>query len=159
MDEETRKYKFRKESHQKDDYFVAVKLLLRKGDELLITHDDFGDWDIPGGRIRKDQFDTPLEQILKDKIVEELGGDTKYKLGSIKTTFRIERKEAGRDNQTVRIFGIGYEAEFLAGDIVLGEYHDKYEWINLRNVDLSEYSSPGGWVEKLADYQKQVRGE
>jgi aspartate/methionine/tyrosine aminotransferase len=33
----------------KDTYFVAVKALLRKGDELLIIKDKFGDWDLPGG--------------------------------------------------------------------------------------------------------------
>ncbi len=33
--------------HDKDLYFVAVKLLLRDGDKLLITHDIFGVWDLP----------------------------------------------------------------------------------------------------------------
>jgi len=31
----------------KDEYLVAVKLLLRKGNNLLIVHDKFGQWICP----------------------------------------------------------------------------------------------------------------
>ncbi len=46
----------------KDVYFVAVKVFLQneKG-KLLITKDRFGDWDIPGGRLRENDFDVPLQ--------------------------------------------------------------------------------------------------
>jgi len=54
----------------RDLYFVAMKVLLRDGDKLLITHDIFGEWDIPGGRIQKHEFDAPLESIMKRKIRE-----------------------------------------------------------------------------------------
>ena len=39
---------------QKDMYFVAVKVFLEKDNKLLILKDNFGDWDLPGGRIKKD---------------------------------------------------------------------------------------------------------
>ena len=58
---------------EKDLYFVAVKLFLRDGSKLLITHDIFGDWDLPGGRIRKDEFNKPLESVIERKANEELG--------------------------------------------------------------------------------------
>jgi len=139
-------------SRAKDSYFVAVKLLLRDGDKLLITHDIFGAWDIPGGRIRDDQFETKLEDVLAGKVAEELGKDLKYELEGIKTTFRVEREEAGLDGKKVRIFAVGYEAKYLGGDIKPGDHHDKYEWIDLKTVDLKEYASPGGWVEQLGAY-------
>ncbi len=143
-------------SRKKDDYLVAVKLLLRDGDKLLITHDIFGQWDIPGGRIREDQFKTPIEDILRDKVIEELGPDIKYELGDIKATFRVERAEAGRGGEAVRIFGIGYEAKYLGGEVKLGEHHDKCEWVNIKTVNLSNYTSPAGWVEQLGEYQREV---
>ena len=145
-----------KQSMAKDEYLVAIKLLLRDGDKLLITHDTFGQWDLPGGRIRRDQFDTPIEEVLSGKILEELGPDLAYQLGEIKTTFRIERSEVGRGDEKVRIFGVGYEAKYLNGDITLGEFHDRFEWINIKTVNLADYSSVSGWVEKLDDYIKMA---
>src|SRR4051812_49198435 len=115
----------------KDLYFVAVKLLLRDGDKLLITHDIFGDWDIPGGRIKKDEFDTPLESVIERKMKEELGADVKFKLGQPKVFFRHERKEQ-KLGEMVRIFAVGYEAEYRGGEIQLGNHHDKFEWVDAK---------------------------
>jgi len=39
------------DSRKKDDYLVATKVLLSEGDKLLITHDIYGQWDIPDERI------------------------------------------------------------------------------------------------------------
>jgi hypothetical protein len=149
--------KAREQSLAKDEYLVAVKLLLRDGDKLLITHDTFGQWDLPGGRIRRDQFDVPLEEVLSGKITEELGNELKYQLGDIKTTFRVEREEVGRNGDKVRIFGLGYEAVYLGGDILLGEFHDKYEWIDLKSVDLENYKTDSGWVHLLLPYQESIK--
>jgi len=110
--------------------------------------------DLPGGRIRRDQFGTPLDVILANKVVEELGQEIKYKLGEIKSTFRVERNEVGREGEKVRIFGVGYEAEYLGGDIKLGEWHEKYEWIDLQTVNLEDYKTESGWVHLLNDYAK-----
>ncbi len=142
-------------SQQKESYFVAVKFLLRKEDSLLVTHDIFGAWDIPGGRIRQDQFGVPLERVLKEKIAVELGQEIEYELGSIVTTMQIERQEAGLDGQTVRIFAVCYEANYVSGDVSLGEHHDKYEWLDLNSVKLDEYE--GGWIGQLGDYVQNWR--
>jgi ADP-ribose pyrophosphatase YjhB (NUDIX family) len=144
--------KARKQSMTKDEYLVAVKLLLRDGDKLLITHDTFGQWDLPGGRIRRDQFTTPLQEVLAGKIKEELGENIRYELRDIKTTFRVEREEVGRAGEKVRIFGLGYEAKYNGGEIRLGEFHDKYEWIDINSVVLNDYKSSSGWVHLLGDY-------
>lgn len=151
------KEKIKKQSMAKDEYLVAVKLLLRDGDKLLITHDTFGQWDLPGGRIRRDQFTTPLEEVLSGKITEELGADLKYELGDIKTTFRVEREEVGRGCEKVRIFGLGYEARYLGGEITLGEFHDMYESIDINSVNLEDYKSTTGWVHLLSDYVEKIR--
>lgn len=151
-----KKSELSEKSLAKDSYFVAVKLLLRKGSKLLIIHDIFGAWDIPGGRIRNDQFSEPLESILKAKVTEELGEDLEYELKGIEATFRVERKEAGLDNKKVRVFAVGYEAEYVRGEVKLGDHHDKLEWIDLNSVNLEDYASPGGWVEQLKDYRERV---
>jgi hypothetical protein len=54
---------------------------LGDGQKLLITHDIYGDWDLPGGRIRKDEFNSSLESVIERKTNEELGGNISYELG------------------------------------------------------------------------------
>jgi 8-oxo-dGTP diphosphatase len=140
----------------KDLYFVAVKLLLRDRNKLLITHDVFGDWDIPGGRIKKDEFEAPLEAVIKRKVQEELGPDIKYKLGPPKVFFRHERKEQ-RLGEIVRIFAIGYEAEYQEGEIQLGNHHDKLEWVDVKSFEPEDYFT-GGWLKGVQEYISQTEG-
>ena len=134
----------------KDIYFVAVKVLLRKGDDLLITHDIFDEWDIPGGRIKPDEFETPLENIVARKMREELGGDVQYSLGKPTVFFRHERTEY-TTKQRVRIFAVGYEATYEGGDIKLGDIHDKYEWVDVKTFKPEAYFT-GGWLKGLQEY-------
>ena len=106
----------------KDLYFVAVKVLLEKDGKLFIFKDKFGDWDLPGGRIRKDEFDAPMDEIIKRKMSEELGDGVKYEIGKPIVFFRHERIEAS-SGQPVRIFAVGYEGKFLEGNINFSEIH------------------------------------
>jgi 8-oxo-dGTP pyrophosphatase MutT (NUDIX family) len=142
------------ELNGKDVYFVAVKLLLRDGGNLLVTHDIFGDWDLPGGRIKKDEFQKPLEQVMERKVREELGADIKYSLGEPKVFFRVERLE-NSINQPVRIFAVGYEAHYIGGHIDVGEHHDEYRWVNIQDFDPASLFS-GGWLAGVQDYIDKV---
>ena len=141
---------------EKDLYYVAVKLLLRDGQKLLITHDIFGDWDLPGGRIRKDEFNSPLESVLERKINEELGSEVAYALGQPVVFFRVERQEHDLNGQTVRIFGIGYDSRYQTGEVKLGEHHDKYEWVDVETFRPENYFQ-GGWLIGVQDYLARVR--
>ena len=143
-------------SSAKDTYFVAVKLFLEDSDgRLLITKDKFGDWDLPGGRLRENYFDVPLEKIAERKIVEELGKDVKYELGAPVVFMRHERDEilpsGGREKR--RIFAVGYKAKYLGGLIELGKNHEKYEWVSLDNFKPEEYLK-GGWLKGVKDYMR-----
>ena len=135
----------------KDLYFVAVKLFLLDGDKLLITHDIFGSWDLPGGRIKVDEFDKPLESVIERKVKEELGPDVKYELGEPKIFFRVERAEHGLGGQMVRIFAVGYEARLKSGKPRLGDHHDKMEWVDTGTFKPEDYFT-GGWLVGVKDY-------
>ena len=139
----------------KDLYYVAVKLLLRDGDMLLITHDIFGAWDIPGGRIKKDEFEAPLQSVIARKIKEELGPEVKYKLGEPKVFFRHERKEQ-KLGELVRIFAIGYETEYLGGEVSLGDHHDKLEWVDVKTFKPEKYFT-GGWLKGIEEYIRMAK--
>ena len=135
----------------KDLYFVAVKLFLRDNDKLLITHDIFGSWDLPGGRIKKHEFSRPLAAVIDRKISEELGLDVTYKVGNPVVFFRVERTEHSMGDKKVRIFAIGYEATYLGGTIDLGEHHDQMEWVNVKEFAPEQYFE-GGWLTGVQEY-------
>ena len=143
------------EVNGKDVYFIAVKALVRDGDKLLITHDVFKSWDIPGGRIKKDEFEKPFEDVLRRKIAEELGGDVKYEIGDPVTFFRVERSEVGIEGDA-RIFAIGYKVKYLGGEIILGDHHDEYRWVDINSFDPKELFKDG-WEIGLGEYLGKVR--
>lgn len=143
-------------TEEKDLFFVAVKVFLRDGNKLLIIRDIFGFWDLPGGRIKKDEFDAPLEEVATRKMNEEVGGQVEYELGKPNGIFfRVERIEAGL-NKKVRIFAVGYDARYLGGEIQTGEYIEKFEWVELRTFEPGGYFT-GGWLKGVQEYLESVR--
>lgn len=145
--------------HDKDLYFVAVKIFLENEQgHLLITKDRFGDWDIPGGRLRGGDFETPLEDVVARKIREELGENVQYQLQEPVVFMRHERDEilATGERDKRRIFAIGYKAKYLSGDIGLGKNHEQYEWVDTKSFDPSEYFT-GGWLKGVTEYLQKSR--
>lgn len=137
-------------------YFVAVKALLRDQGNLLIIHDVFGQWDIPGGRLRPQDFHVELEGVLKRKVREELGEDIDYELGAPCVFFRHERSEHGLGGRKVRIFAVGFEARYLSGQIRLGPHHDRFLWVDAATFPAERYFV-GGWLAGLNVYQQGLQ--
>lgn len=134
----------------KDLYYVAVKVFLEQDGKLFIFKDKFGDWDLPGGRIRKDEFETPLEKVIGRKIREELGDEVRYEIGKPVVFFRHERIEAS-SGQPVRIFAVGYEGTFLKGEIKLSDIHTQSEWVDIATFKPEDYFT-GGWLKGVQEY-------
>jgi 8-oxo-dGTP pyrophosphatase MutT (NUDIX family) len=145
------KHEIKSDPFEKDLYYVAAKLFLRNENKLLITHDIFGDWDLPGGRIRKDEFNKPIESVLERKVKEELGDQVRYTLGEPRVFFRVERQEHDREGQTVRIFGVGYDAHYEGGDIEMGKHHDQMAWVDVSTFKAEDYFT-GGWLDGVKEY-------
>lgn len=142
---------------EKDSYFVAVKVFLEddKGN-LFIFKDRFGDWDIPGGRLREDDFSVPLEEVAERKLREELGSEMRYELGEPAVFMRHERDEvlqAGKREKR-RIFAVGYRAKYFGGGITLGNNHTESKWVPLATFRPEEYFT-GGWLEGIREYQSR----
>lgn len=138
---------------QLDQYFVAVKVFLEKDNKFLILKDGFGQWDLPGGRIKKDEFDAPLEQIVARKMIEELGSNFKYELGKPVVFMRHERIEKTEGSPTVRIFAVGYQAKFKSGDVQMTSHHTEMIWADINSFNPDEYFS-GGWLKGVKEYLK-----
>ena len=109
------------------NFYIAFKILLRKGDEFLFLRLSSGEFlnilDLPGGRAEEGEEEIPIEEILKREIEEEIGKNVKYKIG--KLIFQHYR----RVNKPYVLVSV-YEGEYLSGDIELSSEHLGYEWIN-----------------------------
>lgn len=141
----------------KDLYYVAVKVFLKKDDKLLIFKDGFGNWDLPGGRIRYEEFKKSLGLVIKRKLKEELGGAIKYKIGEPFVFMRHERDEVMPHGPTkARIFAIGYHGEFLGGRVALASHHTKYEWVSIKTFKPEKYFK-SGWLEGTKAFLKSER--
>ncbi|MFA7216841.1 MAG: NUDIX domain-containing protein [Candidatus Paceibacterota bacterium] len=137
--------------NNKDLYFVAVKVFMEKDGKLLIMKDNFGCWDLPGGRIKLDEFETSLDDIIKRKMKEELGENIEYEIGKPVIFMRHERIESSPGNPTVRIFAVGYEGKLLGGEIKLSERHTEMLWVDPDNFKPEDYFT-GGWLKGVKEY-------
>ena len=141
----------------KDLYYVAVKVFLKRNGRFLFFEDGFGKWDLPGGRIRYNEFKKPLESVIKRKLKEELGCSIKYQLGEPFVFMRHERKETmPHGPKKARIFAIGYRAKFLGGTINLSSHHTKYEWASINAFKPEKYFE-GGWLEGVRIFLARER--
>lgn len=138
---------------ERDTYFVAVKIFLEKDGKFLIMKDSFGDWDLPGGRIKKDEFDVPLEKIIERKMSEEIGPDVQYEISKPLVFFRHERMETSSENKMVRIFAIGYQVKLKSGEIKLSKRHTEMLWADQKTFKPENYFT-GGWLKGVQEYLK-----
>lgn len=141
-----------KRQSERDLYYVAVKVFLERKGKLFIFKDRYGDWDLPGGRIQKHEFHSSLEQVIKRKMAEELGGSVRYRLGSPVVFMRHQRLERSK-NRVVRIFAIGYSAAFLGGKVKHSDMHTESLWVSVSGFDPRLYFE-GGWLEGVEEYRK-----
>ncbi|MBI2055254.1 MAG: NUDIX domain-containing protein [Candidatus Sungbacteria bacterium] len=129
---------------------------MRNGDKVLVCKEDneTGEWDLPGGRIAVGEFYTPLEVILEREIKEELGDEVKYKNNGPVAMFRYLRPEVTAQNKPeVRVFMIGFELEYLGGEIALSDEHNEYRWVS---IDEAISLLPGGQKDGMQKYAQYL---
>lgn len=144
----------------KDQYYVAVKLFLEKEGRFFIFKDKWNDWDLPGGRVRKHEFDVPLKDVIERKMNEEIGEHVSYTLGKPIVMMRHERVEqltGDEENPTIRIFAVGYEATLTNGEPRLGNHHVEMKWVDIDTFKPEEYFT-GGWLKGVQEYLALRRG-
>ncbi len=140
---------------QKDPYFIAVKVFLERGNELLILKDKFGEWDLPGGRIKKSEFEVSLPDVVARKMKEEVGESVTYNLAPLpEILMRHERVEASPGNPTVHIFGLGYRASLTGGEVELQDSHTEFLWVDTATLQPQDYFT-GGWLKGVEEYLRQ----
>jgi hypothetical protein len=62
------------------------------------------------------------------------------------------------NGKTVRIFAVGYEAEYLGGEITRGSHHDEVKWVNVQDFKPEDFFV-GGWLKGMQEYWQQLINE
>lgn len=142
-----------------EDYNVAVKAFVRKGDYVLLFKDIANEWDLPGGRININEFDKTIDEILERELYEEFGDEIKFKNNGVVCMFRHKRLEIEEGKREIKIFMIGFEIEYLNGDLNLSKEHSEYKWVSLDKA--AEYLSGGqkDGLKKYIEYIKNGRNQ
>ncbi|OGF20938.1 hypothetical protein A2Y83_01700 [Candidatus Falkowbacteria bacterium RBG_13_39_14] len=132
---------------EKDFYQISLKLILKNSrDEILVlkaldTGTYAGFYDLPGGRINKDEFNLPFEKILRREIKEEIG-KVSFKLTSIQPAALGRHKIEGRGNE-IHILYLFFEGRYIKGNIKISEEHSSYDWLDLEKINLKKYFKSG----------------
>lgn len=115
-------------------YQVSLKLLLRKSDEFLILKDTFKSLlDLPGGRINDDEFATPIEDILRREVREELGNDIIYTIE--KPLFQFRRFHT---SSKMPVLLTVYGGAYTSGEIKLSDEHEGFKWVHKDTFNFPE---------------------
>ena len=59
-----------KEKREHQTFHVGFKAFIADGEKLLILQDSEGLWELPGGRVEKQEIFKPLEEILARETAE-----------------------------------------------------------------------------------------
>lgn len=134
---------------ERDFYQISLKLILKNNQEeilILKALDDgvfAGHYDLPGGRIDYNEFDTDFLSILKRELLEEIGNvevvidDKPVALG------RAELLKVGPNGKRIRILYVIFEGDYQGGEIVISNEHKDYKWVNLKKIKLEDYFVSG----------------
>lgn len=145
--------------HENHFFHVSLKLILKNKDGkilLLKMPDDSSMseyYDVPGGRITKDEFNISFEETIKREITEELGTDIKYRLNMKPVSYGVHTvfsKSIGKEIQMLMLF---FEAEYLDGAILLSDEHMEYVWENVNDANVKQLFIRG-LLEGVSNYLK-----
>ncbi len=128
-------------------FYVGLKAFVRRGDELLVLGDPIEGLDFPGGRIQIGELD--IIESLKREVREETGIEVEVKnpFTTWINVFPPEHKLHGK-----KVFLVGYECEYISGEVTLSDEHDKFSWVTKDN--FHEANDGTEWFEILEKYFK-----
>ena len=135
---------------ERDFYQVSLKAILRnsKSEVVILGADSRGTFagyfDLPGGRIDTTEFATPLGDILKREIAEELQLSD-IKISPVPVAVGRHEIEArfSKTNTAIRVFLVFFEAQLLSGEPVMSSEHSSMRWVNLHEVNVAELFKSG----------------
>lgn len=132
--------------NKRDFYNVSLKVFLKndKGEVLILqaaregTYKGF--YDLPGGRIDIDEFETPLEEVIRREIQEEVGQvEFDLKLKPVALGRNENPNKVGPLGGPIRVFNVFFEAKYLSGEIKISPEHSSFKWLKLAKDNLEQH--------------------
>ncbi len=127
------------------EFHVSLKFIVKdkKGRILLLkmpaNSSMAGFYDFPGGRISKNEVDSPFSKIIKRELCEELGNKFSYKIAEIPVAISRHDYVSKITNKKQYIFWVFFEANLNKGEITLSEEHEDYSWIKITKRNYKKY--------------------
>jgi ADP-ribose pyrophosphatase YjhB (NUDIX family) len=113
-------------------YFqIAAKAIVKKDNKILLLKTKDNHYDFPGGRMDESEVDLSLHEVLKRELKEELGQDFTF---DIKEIAFVSKRKYDKDNKENRIIAIFFQVDYISGDILLSDEHERSEWINPKDI-------------------------
>ncbi|NUM25379.1 MAG: NUDIX domain-containing protein [Candidatus Buchananbacteria bacterium] len=145
----------KEKSQDPENFQVSLKILLKKNNQYLLLNVAKTDrvagmekFDLPGGRINRDELNLPFHQLVDREVKEELGPLITYKLrpdpvslGQAIIPDFIEIKPG----ETRSRFFVLFEAEYLSGEIEISDEHSDYQWTDLQPNHIEQLFTPLLW--------------
>jgi 8-oxo-dGTP pyrophosphatase MutT (NUDIX family) len=130
-----------------DLFQVSQKLFIKNDrNELLILKSAHG-WfyDVPGGRMDYQEFETPFLISLKREVEEELGRQVILDIHESPVALARVQLWDKQLNQYHyrRVFMVFYEADYQGGEIVLSEEHTCMQWVPIAEFNPKGLFKPG----------------
>ncbi len=135
---------------------VSLKIILKNEEgEILVlkTREEsslFGFYDLPGGRIKEDEIETPFEEILAREIAEELGENVEYEIKIKPVAIARHASLSGQ------LFWVFFEALYKKGEIKISAEHSGYRWEKLNGENLERFFIKGS-LEGMRNYFNDLR--
>ena len=136
---------------------MGVKGLIVNNDgKVLITQEpthffDGGKWELPGGKIAEGEEETPLEEILKREIREELGEAFRVEIGDMIDIMRRPWNNPGAAANQVML--VVFKCRYQEGKIELSFENNDFAWITAEELHQHEFVS--GYLPVLEKYFKE----
>ena len=135
-----------KEKREHQTFHVGFKAFIADGEKLLILQDGEGMWELPGGRVEKQEIFKPSEEILARETAEELGEQFRYEHGQIFHAWIRKPDPTGnvasvyRDNDFC-IFLVGIRCTYKSGNVALSPEHKDSRWITKEEVNSLRFEN------------------
>ena len=138
---------------EKEQYFVAVKIFLERDGEFFVCKDKYGSWDLPGGRIHKQE--TPYD-ALKREVHEETGIANLHNIehfGTVLSDIRVPTYDAHTAGLIFSVYKCAVPENVA---IILSPEHSNYEWATIaKTIELLRTHYPHTFLAMLKELQEE----
>lgn len=138
-------------SKKRDRYQVSLKALVTNdhGEVLALnalpTGSFAGYFDLPGGRIDVSEFSTPLTDVLRRELKEEIG-DVELEIGEAPVAVGrhlIGAESDKSDGESIHVLYLFFPVNYRGGNLKISSEHAGFRWLDLTKHKLPDLFKSG----------------